>query len=77
MEEQSEADGVGARLREHDLGRRVRAEQGLAEAGLGGDDVIREALSQAEGDVTARFDSGAPGELKQHILDRIRSYFGL
>jgi small-conductance mechanosensitive channel/CRP-like cAMP-binding protein len=37
----------------------------------------REALSQAEGDVTARFESGASGELKQRILDRIRSYFGL
>jgi len=37
----------------------------------------REALSQAEGDLDARFDSGSAGELKQHILDRIRSYFGL
>jgi small-conductance mechanosensitive channel/CRP-like cAMP-binding protein len=37
----------------------------------------REALSQAEGDLDARFDSGSSGELKQHILDRMRSYFGL
>ena len=37
----------------------------------------REALSQAEGDVTARFDTGTTGELKNRILDRIRSYFGL
>jgi CRP-like cAMP-binding protein len=38
----------------------------------------REALSQAEEDITARFE-GKPtqGELKQHILDRIRGYFGL
>jgi small-conductance mechanosensitive channel/CRP-like cAMP-binding protein len=38
----------------------------------------REALSAAEGDVTARF---APGTsqvaMKEHFLDRIRSYFGL
>jgi small-conductance mechanosensitive channel/CRP-like cAMP-binding protein len=38
----------------------------------------REALSQAEGDVTHRFDAqGNPAELKQRILDRIRSYFGV
>jgi small-conductance mechanosensitive channel/CRP-like cAMP-binding protein len=38
----------------------------------------REALSQAEGDVTQRFDSeGSPADLKQRILDRIRGYFGL
>lgn len=38
----------------------------------------REALSQAEEDLTARFE-GKPnqGELKQHILARIRGYFGL
>lgn len=38
----------------------------------------QEALTQAKGDVTARFEAVAsPGELKQRILDRIRSYFGL
>ncbi|HEY2944620.1 MAG TPA: mechanosensitive ion channel family protein [Vicinamibacteria bacterium] len=38
----------------------------------------REALSQAEEDVTHRFDvRGNPAELKQRILDRIRSYFGV
>ena len=38
----------------------------------------REALSQAQGDVTHRFDTQAnPAELKQRILDRIRSYFGV
>jgi small-conductance mechanosensitive channel/CRP-like cAMP-binding protein len=38
----------------------------------------REALSQAEGDVTARFEPGTNKvELKNRILDRIRSYFGL
>jgi len=38
----------------------------------------REAMSQAEGDVTQRFASeGSPSELKQRILHRIRSYFGL
>jgi small-conductance mechanosensitive channel/CRP-like cAMP-binding protein len=38
----------------------------------------REALSQAEGDLTARIDAGgSTGELKERILDRIRSYFGL
>ena len=38
----------------------------------------REALSQAEGDLTARFEPGTNKvELKNRILDRIRSYFGL
>ena len=38
----------------------------------------REALSQAEGDITARFEPGTSKvALKEHILDRIRSYFGL
>ena len=38
----------------------------------------KEALSQAEGDVTARFeDAASKGELKQHLLAKIRSYFGL
>lgn len=38
----------------------------------------REALSQAEGDLTARYEpAGSKGELKQRILDRIRSYFGI
>jgi CRP-like cAMP-binding protein len=39
----------------------------------------QEALVQAKGDVTAKFDQSvhAAGELKQRILDRIRSYFGL
>ena len=38
----------------------------------------REALSQAAEDVTHRFDvRGNPAELKQRILDRIRSYFGV
>jgi CRP-like cAMP-binding protein len=38
----------------------------------------REALSQAQEDVTVRFD-GAPtrSQLKEHLLDRIRGYFGL
>ena len=38
----------------------------------------REALSQAEGDLTARYQpTGSRGELKARILDRMRSYFGL
>jgi CRP-like cAMP-binding protein len=38
----------------------------------------QEALSQASGDVTAKLSSQpAPGELRQRILDRIRSYFGI
>lgn len=38
----------------------------------------QEALSQAKGDVTAKFEPGpSTGELKQRILGRIRSYFGL
>ncbi len=38
----------------------------------------REALSQAEEDITARFDrEPTRNELKAHILDRIRSYFGI
>ncbi len=38
----------------------------------------REALSHAEEDITARFDrEPTKSELKQHLLDRIRSYFGL
>ena len=38
----------------------------------------REALNQAEGDLTARYQPTASrGELKERILDRIRSYFGL
>ena len=38
----------------------------------------REALSQAEGDLTAPFQAtSSRGELKARILDRIRGYFGL
>ncbi len=38
----------------------------------------RQALSQAEGDITARFEPGTSKvAMKEHILDRIRSYFGL
>ncbi|HET7293536.1 MAG TPA: mechanosensitive ion channel family protein [Vicinamibacteria bacterium] len=38
----------------------------------------REALSHAEDDVTARFDrEQTKSELKQHLLNRIRGYFGL
>jgi small-conductance mechanosensitive channel/CRP-like cAMP-binding protein len=37
----------------------------------------REALTQAEDDVTARLPPDASGELKKDILDRIRAYFGL
>lgn len=38
----------------------------------------REALSQAEGDLTARFQpTSSRGELKARILDRIRGYFGV
>jgi small-conductance mechanosensitive channel/CRP-like cAMP-binding protein len=38
----------------------------------------REALSQAEVDLTARYETaGSRVELKQRILDRIRGYFGL
>jgi len=38
----------------------------------------REALSQAEGDLTARFQpTSSRGELKERILDRIRGYFGV
>jgi small-conductance mechanosensitive channel/CRP-like cAMP-binding protein len=38
----------------------------------------KEALSQAEGDITARFDDGGPREeLQGRILDRIRGYFGI
>jgi small-conductance mechanosensitive channel/CRP-like cAMP-binding protein len=38
----------------------------------------REALSHAEGDLTARYQPTASrGELKARILDRMRSYFGL
>jgi small-conductance mechanosensitive channel/CRP-like cAMP-binding protein len=38
----------------------------------------REALSQAEGDLTTRFQpTSSRGELKERILDRIRGYFGL
>ena len=38
----------------------------------------REALSQAEDDITARLPpDGDAGELKRDILDRIRAYFGL
>jgi small-conductance mechanosensitive channel/CRP-like cAMP-binding protein len=38
----------------------------------------REALSHAEEDITARFDrEPTKSELKQHLLDRIRGYFGL
>jgi len=38
----------------------------------------REALDQAEGDLTARFQPTASrGELKERILDRIRGYFGV
>ena len=38
----------------------------------------REALNQAEGDLTARHQPTASrGELKERILDRIRGYFGI
>jgi len=37
----------------------------------------QEALIQAKGDVTAKFEAVHSAELKQRILDRIRSYFGL
>jgi small-conductance mechanosensitive channel/CRP-like cAMP-binding protein len=38
----------------------------------------QEALEQAEGDITNRFDAASSrGELKERILDRIRGYFGL
>lgn len=38
----------------------------------------REALSQAEGDVTHRFDAqGTPAEVKARLLERIRSHFGV
>lgn len=39
----------------------------------------REALTQAQGDVTHRFDNQGnnPAELKARILDRIRHYFGI
>jgi len=38
----------------------------------------RQALSQAEGETTLRFEPGtSQGEMKARILDRIRSYFGL
>lgn len=37
----------------------------------------QEALSQAQGDLTARFDGSSRGQLKQDLLERIRSYFGL
>ena len=39
----------------------------------------RAALHHAEEDLTTRFTAGggADGELKERILDRIRSYFGL
>ena len=38
----------------------------------------REALSQAEGDITSGFEPGTSKiAMKEHILDRIRSYFGL
>jgi small-conductance mechanosensitive channel len=38
----------------------------------------REALTLAEGDITARFDDGGPPEgLQSRILDRIRGYFGI
>lgn len=38
----------------------------------------QEALIQAKGDVTARFEAvQSAGELRQRILDKIRSYFGL
>jgi CRP-like cAMP-binding protein len=38
----------------------------------------QEALSQASGDITAKLSSVRPdGELRQRILDRIRSYFGI
>jgi small-conductance mechanosensitive channel/CRP-like cAMP-binding protein len=38
----------------------------------------RDAQSQAAGDVTARlYQDDAPADLKQHLLTRIRSYFGL
>ena len=37
----------------------------------------QEAMTQAQGDVTARFEGSSRGEIKQHLLGRIRSYFGL
>jgi small-conductance mechanosensitive channel/CRP-like cAMP-binding protein len=37
----------------------------------------QEALSQAQGDLTARYEGSSRGQLKQHLLERIRSYFGL
>jgi CRP-like cAMP-binding protein len=37
----------------------------------------QEALNQAQGDATARFEGSSRGEIKQHLLGRIRSYFGL
>jgi CRP-like cAMP-binding protein len=39
----------------------------------------RETLTQAQGDVTHRFDTQGnnPAELKARILDRIRRYFGV
>lgn len=37
----------------------------------------RQALTSAEGDITDRFPTTPPADLKDHILGRIRSYFGL
>lgn len=37
----------------------------------------QEALSQAQGELTARFEGSSRGEIKQHLLSRIRGYFGL
>jgi small-conductance mechanosensitive channel/CRP-like cAMP-binding protein len=37
----------------------------------------REAMTQAAGDVTTRFEGSSRGEIKQHLLGRIRQYFGL
>jgi len=37
----------------------------------------QEAMNQAQGELTARFEGSSRGEIKQHMLGRIRSYFGL
>ncbi len=37
----------------------------------------QEALTQAQGDLTARYEGSSRGQLKQDLLERIRSYFGL
>jgi len=37
----------------------------------------QEALTQAAGDATMRYEGSSRGEIKQHLLGRIRSYFGI